>query len=56
MLKYQCPECSYIYNAEVGDDFEGYPPGTPFSDLPHDFSCPDCAVRFKIDFVEITAS
>jgi rubredoxin len=28
-----------------------YPPGTPFESLPQEFTCPDCAVRYKEDFV-----
>ncbi|MDE0742605.1 MAG: rubredoxin [Woeseiaceae bacterium] len=56
MLKHQCPECSYIYDAKIGDQFEGYPPGRLFSDLPDDFTCPDCAVRFKIDFIEVSSA
>ena len=38
MTKYQCPECSYIYDPIIGDDFEGYPSGTKFQDLPEDFA------------------
>ena len=38
MTKYQCPECSYIYDPIIGDDFEGYPSGTKFQDLPEDLS------------------
>jgi len=47
---YRCPECGYEFDEASGDTHEGYPPGTPFSDLPEDFACPDCAVRFKEDF------
>ena len=48
---YQCPDCGYQYDEEVGDDHEGYPPGMPFNELPDDFVCPDCSVRYKEDFV-----
>jgi rubredoxin len=47
---FKCPECGYTFDEAKGDPFEGYPPGTAFDALPDDFSCPDCAVRFKEDF------
>jgi rubredoxin len=50
MSVYICPECGYEFDETCGDTHEGYPPGTPFSELPDDFACPDCAVRFKEDF------
>ena len=53
MTKYQCPECNYIYDPVIGDDFEGYSSGTKFQDLPEDFICPDCSVRAKQDFKEL---
>ena len=53
MPEYQCPECGYRYNETIGDEHEGYPPGTPFLELPDDFTCPDCAVRDKEDFVRV---
>jgi rubredoxin len=28
--------------------------GTPWSDIPDDWCCPDCAVREKVDFEEIS--
>lgn len=53
MSTYRCQECGYTYCEEQGDDHEGYRPGTPFSALPEDFTCPDCAVRRKEEFEEI---
>lgn len=50
MSVYICPECGYEFDETHGDAHEGYPPGTPFSELPDEFACPDCAVRFKQDF------
>lgn len=50
MAVYRCPECGYTYDESAGDAHEGYPAGTPFSELPDDFACPDCSVRFKEDF------
>ena len=51
MATYQCSECGYQYNEALGDDYEGYPPGRLFSELPDDFACPDCAVCGKPEFV-----
>ena len=50
MAVYRCPECGYTYDESAGDAHEGYPAGTPLSELPDDFACPDCSVRFKEDF------
>ena len=50
-MKMRCPDCGYVYDESVGDDHEGYPPGTLFADLPDDFVCPDCAVCDKAMFV-----
>ena len=52
MARYRCPGCGYTYDEARGDDHEGYPPGFRFDELPDDFVCPDCAVRYKEDFVE----
>ena len=52
MKKYLCPDCGYIYDEQLGDSHEGYPPGTTFADLPEDVVCPDCSVRAKEDFIE----
>ncbi len=51
--RYQCPGCGYIYDESTGDEREGYPAGTPFIDLPDDFACPDCSVRYKEDFEKL---
>lgn len=50
MTVYRCPECGYEYDESTGDAHEGYAAGTAFADLPGDFACPDCSVRFKDDF------
>ncbi|MBC7152326.1 MAG: rubredoxin [Rhizobium sp.] len=56
MAKYQCPNCEYTYDETLGHPHEGFPAGTPWSKVPNDFSCPDCAVRDKEDFVLIDAA
>ena len=42
MTKYQCLLCSYVYDPEVGDPESGVPAGTPFEQLPDDWTCPEC--------------
>ena len=55
MSRYQCPECGYVFDEDKGDAHEGYPPGTVFAELPLDFACPDCAVRYRDDFEKLRA-
>ncbi|MCC2657580.1 MAG: alkB [Panacagrimonas sp.] len=49
-----CPGCGYTYREAVGDPAQGFPAGTPWSRIPASWSCPDCAVRDKVDFVELS--
>ena len=53
MGRYRCPGCNYTYDEQQGDAHEGYPPGTSFESLPAEFTCPDCAVRYKEDFLPV---
>lgn len=46
-----CPGCGYLYDPAVGDPREGFPAGTPWSQVPDDWCCPDCGVRDKHEFV-----
>jgi alkane 1-monooxygenase len=48
---YQCPDCGYVYVEKQGHPREGFVPGTPWSQVPDDWTCPDCGVRDKLDFV-----
>ncbi|HEX5253468.1 MAG TPA: rubredoxin [Mycobacterium sp.] len=50
MTAYRCPGCDYTYDEAKGAPREGFRPGTPFTDIPEDWCCPDCAVREKVDF------
>jgi alkane 1-monooxygenase len=50
----RCPGCGYTYDVATGDPREGFPAGTPWAVVPDSWSCPDCGVRDKIDFVLIT--
>lgn len=49
--QYICPNCEYVYDEAKGDPREGWPPGTPFTDVDEDWTCPDCGVREQVDFV-----
>nr|WP_319398746.1 flavin reductase [uncultured Carboxylicivirga sp.] len=40
--KYKCLACGYIYDPIVGDEENGIAAGTPFDDLPEDWTCPTC--------------
>ena len=42
MQKYQCSVCGYVYDPAEGDAERGIAPGTPFEDLPEDWTCPIC--------------
>lgn len=44
MEKYVCIICGYIYDPAEGDPENGIAPGTPFEDLPADWTCPACGV------------
>lgn len=55
MGRYRCEVCDYVYDETAGEPREGFPPGTPWSEVPDDWCCPDCGVREKVDFVELGA-
>ena len=44
MDKYVCVPCGYEYDPAVGDVDNGIAPGTPFEELPDDWTCPICGV------------
>ena len=44
MAKYVCDVCGYVDDPEVGDPENGIAPGTPFEQLPEDWTCPLCGV------------
>jgi len=49
----RCPGCGYVYVESAGDEREGFAPGTPWSQIPDTWCCPDCGVRDKVDFVSL---
>jgi rubredoxin len=53
MSAYRCEVCGYVYDETTGEPREGFPPGTSWTDVPDDWTCPDCGVREKIDFIEV---
>lgn len=44
MRKYVCGPCGYEYDPEAGDPDNGIAPGTPFAEIPDDWTCPICGV------------
>ncbi len=41
-MEWKCTVCGFVYNSIMGMAQEGIPPGTPFENLPADWTCPDC--------------
>jgi rubredoxin len=44
MQKWICIGCDYIYDPAVGDADSGIVPGTPFEDIPEEWTCPQCGL------------
>ncbi len=42
MKKYVCEVCGYVYDPNRGDPERGIAPGTPFEELPENWTCPIC--------------
>ncbi|SPD74640.1 Rubredoxin (modular protein) [uncultured Desulfobacterium sp.] len=49
MDRYVCTMCGYVYDPKEGDPDGGIEPGTPFEDLPDDWTCPICGAS-KAEF------
>lgn len=45
--KWICQRCSVIYDPVAGDPDSGIAPGTPFAEIPDDWSCPICGAEKK---------
>jgi alkane 1-monooxygenase len=56
VMQAHCPGCGYIYDVSRGAPREGFAAGTPWSQVPDTWCCPDCGVREKIDFVLTTGN
>ena len=50
--KYQCEICGYTYDQEKGDPDGGIAPGTPFEEIPPNWTCPICGAG-KDDFEKV---
>ena len=46
---YVCIVCGFIYEEALGDPEHGIKPGTLWTDVPADWTCPECGVS-KVDF------
>ncbi len=49
MAKYKCDVCGWEYDPATGDPDNGVEAGTPFENLPDDWTCPVCGAA-KEDF------
>lgn len=52
MSKWKCKVCDYIYDPAKGDPDNNIPVGTPFEEIPDDWTCPECGVG-KEEFEKI---
>ncbi len=46
---WMCLICGWIYDEALGDPEHGVAPGTPWSEVPMNWTCPECGAR-KEDF------
>lgn len=51
----ECKICWHVYDPAEGCAAWQVPPGTPFAELPEDWSCPNCDGR-KADFMVVSNS
>jgi rubredoxin len=49
MKTWMCLICGWIYDEAVGSPDEGIPAGTPWEQVPMNWTCPECGAR-KEDF------
>ncbi|MBJ4539445.1 rubredoxin, partial [Salmonella enterica subsp. enterica serovar Mbandaka] len=40
----QCSVCQWIYDPEQGEPLQDVAPGTPWSEVPDTFLCPECSL------------
>lgn len=54
MRKWQCMVCGFIYDEAEGLPEDGIDPGTSWSDIPDDWTCPDCqSPKEEFEMVEV---
>lgn len=44
MKTWMCVVCGFIYDEATGRPEDGIAPGTPWDQVPSDWSCPECNV------------
>ncbi|MFC4945901.1 fatty acid desaturase [Pseudonocardia sp. GCM10023141] len=49
----RCPGCGHTYVVAEGNELEGFAAGTSWAEVPDDWTCPDCGVRDKVDFIPL---
>ncbi len=42
--KMQCSVCQWIYDPALGEPLQDVAPGTPWSEVPDNFLCPECSL------------
>ena len=53
---YRCNQCGMEYDEAQGWPEEGIGPGTPWEDIPDNWTCPDCgAAKADFDMVLVSA-
>lgn len=54
MKRYQCLVCGWVYDEQFGWPQEGIAAGTPWQDVPENWTCPDCGIsKADFDMVEV---
>jgi rubredoxin len=54
MKVYMCVICGFIYDESKGHPESGLAPGTPWAEVPEDWTCPDCgAGKEDFEMIEI---
>ena len=54
MKVWMCQTCGFVYNEANGDPLNGIVPGTPWTDVPEDWQCPDCGTpKSEFEMTEI---
>ncbi|MDE2401294.1 MAG: rubredoxin [Burkholderiales bacterium] len=53
--QWQCGSCQYTYDEAQGVEFDHIAPGTAWSEVPHEWTCPDCGAS-KEDFMALQAA
>jgi len=44
----QCSVCQWIYDPALGEPMQNVAPGTPWSEVPDDFLCPECSLGKEV--------